>query len=234
MKIQTGKVFTIFLILILIGIMFYNSIGTSKIDKSKIELADAKISLLESENVILVQSHVKDSIAIDSLTGLIQQAKYEVSLEQERREYLENENKVNLSKFEALSENDQVEEFIVETGGSYPVMKYDGYYLVSLESIQFAKRSFITSDYRLEKLKSFELEVKSFNELILDYDKRFEIFTSSYISDMNTMLANKDKIINNLNAKISIYDKSFARLRLSKQLTIGFGIVAIGYLLINH
>jgi len=235
MKTPISKILTIILILILIGIgiKLFDFIGINSKDKVKIEIADTQIRALEVENDVLIQIHVRDSVSIDSLTGLIQQGKFEVKYEQKRRKDLEKENKENLARFEILSGDDQVKEFISSTGEDYDVMKYDGYYLVSLKSIQFSKRSFINSQLQFNQIKSLELELKSFNELILDYDKRFELLTTSYISDMNLMLANKDRIINNLNIKIGIYDKSFARLRLTKGLTIGIGIAVIGVLLIK-
>ena len=221
------------LILISITIKIFDFIGLRAKDKAELELADVKIGLLESENVVLVQRHAQDSIRIDSLTLLIERGKFEVDAERERRLALKKENDKILSKFEELSENDQVKDFIASTGEGYDIMKYDGYYLISLESIQFAKRSFIKSELQLKQITSLQLEIKSFNEMIRDYDKRFEVMTSSYISDMNQMLANKDQIINNLNLKIGVYEKSFGRLKLTKGITIGVGIAAIGILLIK-
>jgi len=235
MKNPIKNIFIVFLILILIGagIKIFDFMGLSNKDKVKIEVADVKIRLLEDKNTVLVQRHVQDSVSIDSLTGLIEQGKFDIKYERGKRLDIEKENKENLSKFEALSENDQVKEFILATGEDYEVMKYDGYYLINLESINFANRSFINSKFQLGQIESLNLEIMSFNELITEYDKRFDLLTNSYISDMNSILANKDKIINNLNIKISVYNKSLSRIKLTKGITIGVGIVAIGYLIIK-
>jgi len=235
MKTPIGKIFMVIAILILlsIAVKVFDFVGLNNKDKIEIGIAEGKIRLLESENYALVQRHAQDSICIDSLTVLIERGKFEVDAERERRLALKKENDKILSKFEKLSENDQVKDFIISTGENYNVMKYDGYYLISLKSIQFAKKSFIQSELQLGQISSLKLEIKSFNEMIREYDKRFEVMTNSYISDMNQILANKDQIINNLNLKIGVYEKSLGRLKLTKGLTIGVGIAAIGILLIK-
>lgn len=235
MKDQTNKIAAIIILLLLgffISIIF-NLFNTPKIDRDSLDLADTRIEDLESVVFVLEQRQVLDSIAIDSLTQVIKKSKSEVELERSKQAHLLLEHKETLARFDGLSDNDQVKEFISATGENYNVMTYDGYYLISFESIQFASRNFINYKFKIKQVESLELEIKSFNELILEYDKRFELVTSSYLSDRNKILANKDRIIMNLNIKIDIYEKSFGKVRVNKKIVLGVGIAVIGILLVK-
>ena len=196
--------------------------GVDQDYKERIETRDAKIKRIEAKNVVLVQRDGKRDNVIDSLEGIVQQAKLKVIDIQKHNKKLKKEKEAEVDRIKKFDADENVEYFISSTGGSYKALKYNDLYLIKLSSIKQA--NLYISQYKfLEKEKSGLLnKIKRIEVILRARDKQIEELGNK-IYDLDERIVNKDVIIANLRLNFTDANDQIMKFKLGKNLSLGIG-----------
>jgi len=223
---------TVFVILILIFASYkiYNLFEVKKTYEYEIETKNAEISHLSDKNLVLEQDTIKLLKSIDSLSKLIELAKIDIVIEKQKRKDLELKKDTQLAHVNNLSELEQVKYFISFTKQDYPALKFNDYYLVSMNSIKFSNNYFISGEYNIKNNLSLIAEIKNLDDQIVDYETQLS-YWENYKQTTDEMIKNKDKIIMNLNLRSALQGKTYKNMRRQRNISYGvallFGGIAI-------
>jgi len=232
---KTKTIFKIALaIILLIGILFLINwvSGVDKDYKKTIETAKAKISLLDEQNYVLVDSTINLNKVVDSLSKIISRAKLDVIEEIQKRKQLEIENRKELSKLKKLPDQEQVKYFITKTGEDYEIIKYDGDYLIQLSSIKKANEIFVDSDFHIKQNMILIREIQRLNDIVFNQKEKYGILEKQN-SILNKQISNYIEVRKNLDVIVDKQNNGLFKLRLSKNITIGVAAIAIGFLVLK-
>ena len=232
---KTKTIFKIALaIILLIGILFLINwvSGVDKDYKKTIETAKAKISLLDEQNYVLVDSTINLNKVVDSLSKIISRAKLDVIEEIQKRKQLEIENRKELSKLKKLPDQEQVKYFITKTGEDYEIIKYDGDYLIQLSSIKKANEIFVDSDFHIKQNMILIRKIQRLNDIVFNQKEKYDILEKQN-SILNKQISNYIEVRKNLDVIVDKQNNGLFKLRLSKNITIGVAAIAIGFLVLK-
>ena len=220
------KIVFVIVIFVGIGILIDKIIGVKTAYEEEIKSSEAKISVLTEKNTSLAQDTARLLKSLDSISELLKTGNLEVAKEVAKRRKVEADFRKESARVKKLSDQEQVKYFLTKTGSEYDIVKYDGFYLIKLSSISEANKIFVDSEFHLKNNLTMLSEIQSLNNLVFDYKNQVKTLTD-YVQMLDKMLSNKDKIIANLNNIVGLKDRGYARLKLSKNISLGIAVTAV-------